>query len=227
MDAAHKENTQSLTRHLRHCFAEHSCQHGGRSSNTESWDNLLSFVPTILAKPGRGAEEAVHAVRRLVEYVPHDHAIRPVCTVNLQTCVKIIAAFRAQMSSLLMPRLLKNIIQSLKDGKAASLDSLTAEHLKYCHPALATVLAKLLNIILIFAVYRLHSVAATPLPILKGGHVIGTSLKVDDFRVYLSALCYQKYLYIVYLTFMYLTLQPATNNLSLKGGLAVSTLYTP
>ena len=46
--------------------------------------------------------------------------------------------------------LVDKIIRSLKDGRAAGLDSLTAEHLKYSHPALATVLAKLFNIMLIF-----------------------------------------------------------------------------
>ena len=58
--------------------------------------------------------------------------------------------------------LVDKIIRSLKDGKAADLDSLTAEYLKYSHPALATVLAKLFNIMLILAVYHPHSVAAIP-----------------------------------------------------------------
>ena len=52
-------------------------------------------------------------------------------------------------------------IRSLKDGKAAGLDSLTEEHLKYSHPALATVFAKIVNIMLILAVYRPNSVAVT------------------------------------------------------------------
>ena len=57
--------------------------------------------------------------------------------------------------------LVNKIFRSSRDSKAAGLDSLTAEHLKYSHSALATILAKLFNIMLILTVYRPHSVAVT------------------------------------------------------------------
>ena len=44
--------------------------------------------------------------------------------------------------------LVDSIISDLKLGKAAGLDELTSEHLKFCHPALALVLTKLFNIML-------------------------------------------------------------------------------
>ena len=60
------------------------------------------------------------------------------------------------------------IIRSLKDGKAADLDSLTAEHLKYRHPALATVLAKLFNTILIFLLFTARALSQLHRPITEG-----------------------------------------------------------
>ena len=44
--------------------------------------------------------------------------------------------------------LISNIIYDLKRGKAAGLDSLTAEHLSNCHPILSCILAKLFNLML-------------------------------------------------------------------------------
>ena len=44
--------------------------------------------------------------------------------------------------------LLSNIIFKLKRGKAAGLDSLTAEHLIHCHPSLSCILSKLFNLML-------------------------------------------------------------------------------
>ena len=40
--------------------------------------------------------------------------------------------------------LLDKVINELKRDKAADLDTLTAEHLQYSHPAIATVLSKFL-----------------------------------------------------------------------------------
>ena len=45
--------------------------------------------------------------------------------------------------------LIESVISTLKKNKAAGLDTLTAEHLQYSHPALATILAKLFNIMII------------------------------------------------------------------------------
>ena len=78
--------------------------------------------------------------------------------------------------------LVDKIIRSLKDGKAAGLDSLTAEHLKYSHPALATVLAKLFNIMLIFGCLPAAFRRSYTVPLPKGGHAIGKCLTVEDFR---------------------------------------------
>ena len=44
--------------------------------------------------------------------------------------------------------LVSNIILKLKRGKAAGLDSLTAEHLIHCHPSLPCILSKLFNLML-------------------------------------------------------------------------------
>ena len=44
--------------------------------------------------------------------------------------------------------LVDKFINELKSGKAAGLDTLTAEHLQYSHPAIATVLSKLFNLII-------------------------------------------------------------------------------
>ena len=78
--------------------------------------------------------------------------------------------------------LFDKIIRSLKDGKAAGLDSLTAEHLKYSHPALATVLAKLFNIMLIFGCLPFAVGRSYTVPSPKGDHAIGKSMTVEDFR---------------------------------------------
>ena len=45
--------------------------------------------------------------------------------------------------------LVDNVINELKRGKAAGLDTLTAEHLQYSHPAIVTVVNKLFNLIII------------------------------------------------------------------------------
>ena len=78
--------------------------------------------------------------------------------------------------------LVDKIIRLLKDGKAAGLDSLTAEHLKYSHPALATVLAKLFNIKLIFGCLPSAFGRSYAVPLPKGGHAIGKCLTVENFR---------------------------------------------
>ena len=46
--------------------------------------------------------------------------------------------------------MLEKIISELKNGKAAGLDSLTAEQIKYCHPIVKCILSKLFNLMLIF-----------------------------------------------------------------------------
>ena len=101
----------------------------------------------------------------------------------------------------------------IKVGKAAGLDSLTAEHLKYSHPALATVLAKLFNIMLIFGCLPFAFGRSYTVPLSKGGHAIGKSLTVEDFRGISISPMLSKIFDIVYLIYMHLSLQPATINL--------------
>jgi len=45
-------------------------------------------------------------------------------------------------------KLLSNVIDKLKRGKAAGLDSVSAEHLIHCDPILSCILAKLFNLML-------------------------------------------------------------------------------
>ena len=78
--------------------------------------------------------------------------------------------------------LVDKIIALLKDDKAAGRDSLTAEHLKYSHPALATVLSKLFNIMHIFGCLPSKFGRSYNVPLPKGGHAIEKSLTVEDFR---------------------------------------------
>jgi len=70
----------------------------------------------------------------------------------------------------------------MKHGKAASLDSITAEHLQYSHPLVACVLAKLFN-----GMVRLGDVPASfgqsyTVPLLNSGaSAYGKSVTVNDF----------------------------------------------
>jgi len=45
--------------------------------------------------------------------------------------------------------LVSHVIDSLKRGKAAGIDSLSAEHLLFCHPALSVVFAKLFQLMVL------------------------------------------------------------------------------
>ena len=50
--------------------------------------------------------------------------------------------------SLITVEIVDNIISKLKNGKAASLDNLTAEHIKYSHPIIVKLLSELFNLML-------------------------------------------------------------------------------
>ena len=41
--------------------------------------------------------------------------------------------------------LISKMLSSMKNGRAAGLDQLTSEHIKYCHPIVASILCKLFN----------------------------------------------------------------------------------
>ena len=55
---------------------------------------------------------------------------------------------RAVKAPLLSVQIIDTLIYNLKMGKSASVDSLTAEHLKYAHPCLIIILTKLFNMML-------------------------------------------------------------------------------
>ena len=78
--------------------------------------------------------------------------------------------------------LIDSIISDLKLGRAAGLDELTSEHLKFCHPALALILTKLFNIMLKCSQVPDNFENSYTVPIPKGDYIHGRELKVDDFR---------------------------------------------
>ena len=67
-----------------------------------------------------------------------------------------------------------NIVDNLKLGKAADLENLTAEHLKYSHPILSCILTKLFNLIL-------HS-GEVPVPLAFGCSYTVPLSKLQDTR---------------------------------------------
>jgi len=74
-------------------------------------------------------------------------------------------------------------ITSLCHGKAAGLDSLTAEHLQYSHPALPTLLAKLFNLMIKFSFVPDGFRLSYTVPLPKSNYAsVSKSLTVDDFR---------------------------------------------
>ena len=114
--------------------------------------------------------------------------------------------------------LVDKIIRPLKDGNTAGLDSLTAELLEYCHTALSTVFAILFNTILNFGCIPSAFGRSYTVPLPKGGHVIGKSPTGENFWGISISHVLSNYLIVVFLTYMQLSLQPATTNLSLTGG---------
>ena len=67
-------------------------------------------------------------------------------------------------------------------GKAAGLDTLTAEHLQYSHPAIATVLSKLFYLIITSGHIPPKFGMSFTVPLLKGDSICGRSINVEDFR---------------------------------------------
>ena len=81
-------------------------------------------------------------------------------------------------------------------GKAAGLDTLTAEHLPYSHPAIATILSKLFNLIITSGHIPSKFGMSFTVSLLKGDSICGRSVNVEDFRGIL-ALLYLRYLNIL------------------------------
>jgi len=74
-------------------------------------------------------------------------------------------------------------ILSMKQGKAAGLDGLTAEHLQHCHPCLPTLLSKLFNLIMKEGKVPYSFGQSYTIPLLKGSHLSTSKLlSVNDFR---------------------------------------------
>ena len=77
--------------------------------------------------------------------------------------------------------LVDRIISELKRGKAAGLDSLTAEHLQFSHPIVRSILAKLFNAILLIGHVPISFGCSYTVPLIKvDGHARAVSC--NDFR---------------------------------------------
>jgi hypothetical protein len=77
--------------------------------------------------------------------------------------------------------LLSKLVSSMKNGKAAGLDGISCEHIKFSHPILISILSKLFNLFISFSHIPKSFGASYTVPIPK---CIGRSraLSVDDFR---------------------------------------------
>ena len=85
--------------------------------------------------------------------------------------------------NLFTAELVERIIGDIKRGKAAGLDSLTAEHLQYCHYLIHVVLAKLFNMIVYCGYVPTGFGCSYTVPIPKqSGKEYSHAFKVDDFR---------------------------------------------
>ena len=77
--------------------------------------------------------------------------------------------------------MIESIISQLKNGKAAGVDELMAEHLKYSHPILCVVLKKLFNLMLEFGYVPASFGIGNIIPIPKGRNV-ANSYRIQEFR---------------------------------------------
>ena len=79
--------------------------------------------------------------------------------------------------------LVDSCIASLKNGRAAGLDGLTAEHLKHCHPVLCSILYRLFNLMILYSHVPPAFGLSYTVPIPKNtDNVFTKSLTTDDFR---------------------------------------------
>ena len=77
--------------------------------------------------------------------------------------------------------LIDTIIFNLKKGRADAINHLTAKHLQFSHPAIITVLVKLLNIKLVNGIVPDSFCTSYTVPIPKCD-IVGKSLSDNDFR---------------------------------------------
>ena len=79
--------------------------------------------------------------------------------------------------------LVEHVINRISKGKAPGLDDLTAEHLKYCHPILSPLLAKLFNYLIITGKVPRKFCESYTVPLLKGNlNSCSKSITANDFR---------------------------------------------
>lgn len=78
-------------------------------------------------------------------------------------------------------QLLSELIAQMEDGKAAGLDDLSCEHLKYCHPIAVIILCKLFNMFTLFEYLPRGFGLSYTVPVPKCDSRSRT-LTVDDFR---------------------------------------------
>ena len=77
--------------------------------------------------------------------------------------------------------LIDRVISKLKKNKAAGLDTLTAEHWQYSHPALATILEKLFNIMIMNDRLSPDFERSYTVPLPKGNKADSKSLTLEEF----------------------------------------------
>ena len=77
--------------------------------------------------------------------------------------------------------LLNRLLDKMKNGKAAGLDNITCEHLKYSHPILITILCKLFNMFVINGYVPTNFGKSYTVPIPKG-NVSQQALTAENFR---------------------------------------------
>jgi hypothetical protein len=77
--------------------------------------------------------------------------------------------------------LLGNLVSNMKNGKAAGLDGISCEHMKFSHPIVISILSKLFNLFLLFSHIPQSFGTSYTVPIPKcAGRT--RALSVDDFR---------------------------------------------
>ena len=74
------------------------------------------------------------------------------------------------------------IITELKKNKAAGSDNLTAEHLKFSHRVVVSVMCKFFNIMISYGYVPASFGRSYTIPLPKGNAILGKALMVDDFR---------------------------------------------
>jgi len=78
--------------------------------------------------------------------------------------------------------LVSSVIAHLKNGKAAGIDGLSAEHLQFSHPVLSVIVSKLFQLMLLYSVVPQGFKYSYIVPVPKPKECYSKSLACDDFR---------------------------------------------